>query len=684
MPKKPTDNKKEKEKDTSATKGNASYGAKDIFVLEGLDPVRKRPGMYIGSTGTDGLHHLVWEVVDNCIDEAMAGYAQNITVELFADGSVSVVDDGRGIPVEIHPQTKKSTLETVLTTLHAGGKFGSDAYKVSGGLHGVGVSVVNALSTYLRAEVWKDGGIYEQEFKRGVPVGKVKKIGTAKTTGTRITFMPDSEIFSTIEFSEKRILEHVRQQSFLTRGIRVNFLDRRSEVPKFYGFLFEGGIISFVKHLSRDLKTLTDDIFHTIKSYDKMEVEIAFQYVDDIDARELSFANNIHTPDGGMHLTGFRTSLTRSINAYARAEGYLKEKDENLTAEDMREGLVAVTSLKLPEPQFEGQTKARLGNPNARTAVETVCNEALKEWLEKHPGEARRIVEKVLLASKARKAAKAAKDTVLRKGAMEGFTLPGKLADCSSRNAEESEMFIVEGESAGGTAKSGRDRRTQAILPLKGKILNVEKSRLDKMLANNEIRALVVAMGTAIGEEFNLEKLRYHKIVIMTDADVDGSHIRTLLLTFFYRYFRPIMEAGHFYIAMPPLFQVAAGKDIRYAFSEEEKDKHVKDILELKKSRKGKDVKEEKSPDSPEKEEEVTEEGSTKGVRIQRYKGLGEMSADQLWDTTMDPTTRTLKQVTIEDVEEADRMFNILMGDDVEPRKKFIQAHALSVQNLDI
>lgn len=665
-------------------------------MLEGLDPVRKRPGMYIGSTGTDGLHHLIWEVVDNSIDEAMAGFAKNITVELLPDGSVSVVDDGRGIPVEIHPQTKKSTLETVLTVLHAGGKFGSDAYKVSGGLHGVGVSVVNALSTWLKAEIHKDGGIYQQEYKIGVPQGKVRKVGVATDTGTRITFLPDKTIFNSVEFSDKKILEHVRQQAFLAKGVRVNFIDRREEVPKFYSFLFEGGIVSFVKHIARGMKKLQEDIFYVLKPYEKMEVEVAFTYVDDMEARELSFVNSVHTTDGGMHSTGFRTAVTRTINAYARAEGYLKEKDENFTAEDMREGIVAVISLKIPEPQFEGQTKAKLGNPDARTAVDAVVSEALKDYLEKHPSDARRIIEKVLLAAKARKAAKAAKDTVLRKGALEGFTLPGKLADCTSRSAEESELFIVEGDSAGGTAKSGRDRRTQAILPLRGKILNVEKSRLDKMLANNEIRSLVVALGTAIGDEFDISKLRYHKIVIMTDADVDGSHIRTLLLTFFYRYFRPVVEGGYIYIAQPPLFQVASGKEVRYVFSEEEKDKAIKELLALRAAKSGKkagkleeglaDEEPEVLPEGAGAASEEVVEGieNIKGIRIQRYKGLGEMTASQLWETTMDPKARILKQITVEDAEETDRLFNILMGDDVEPRKKFIQSQASYVQNLDI
>jgi len=476
-----------------------SYEAKDIYVLEGLDPVRKRPGMYIGSTGPDGLHHLIWEVVDNSIDEAMAGYAKNITVELLPDARVSVTDDGRGIPVDIHPQTKKSALETVMTTLHAGGKFGGGSYKVSGGLHGVGVSVVNALSEWLRVEVCRDGGLYVQEYERGKPKAKVKKAGSCSQKGTKVVFFPDAKIFSSLDFSDKRILDHLRQQAYLTKGVRINIFDRREETPSFYGFYFDGGLLSFVKHLARGESAIQEDVFYIHKAHENMEVEAAFVYADDFETKELSFANNIHTTDGGMHLTGFRSALTRSLNNYARAEEYLKEKDENLTSDDVREGLIAVLSVKIPEPQFEGQTKARLGNPEARTGVETVINEALKEFLEKHPQEARRIIDKVTLAAKARRAAKAAKDTVLRKGALEGLALPGKLADCISRHPEESELFIVEGDSAGGSAKSGRDRKTQAILPLKGKILNVEKARLDKMLANQEIRSLVIAIGAAIG-----------------------------------------------------------------------------------------------------------------------------------------------------------------------------------------
>lgn len=664
---------KKQEKPAKTTNSN-NYTAKDIYVLEGLEPVRKRPGMYIGSTGPDGLHHLIWEVVDNSIDEAMAGYAKNITVELLPKGVVAVTDDGRGIPVETHKQTKKSALETVMTTLHAGGKFGGESYKVSGGLHGVGVSVVNALSEWLRVEVSRDGGLFVQEYERGKPKSKVKKVGSSATTGTKVIFLPDKEIFPQIQFNEKVILEHLRQQAYLTPGVRINFLDKRYTPPKFYGFCFEGGIRSLVKFLAEDEELLQENTFYISREYEGILVEAAFLYVDDIETQELSFANNIYTPDGGMHLTGFRSALTRSLNTYARAEGYLKDKDENLTSDDVREGLVAVVSVKLREPQFEGQTKARLGNPPARTAVETVVNEALKDFLEKHPQDARRIVEKVILAAKARLAAKAAKETVLRKGALEGLTLPGKLADCTSKNAAESELFIVEGDSAGGSAKAGRDRRTQAILPVKGKILNVEKARLDKMLANAEIRALVVALGTAIADNFDLSKLRYHKIIIMSDADVDGAHIRTLFLTLFYRYFPQIIEQGYLYIAQPPLYRIQRGKEVRYAYSEAEKDKVIRELGQL---RSGGVT--EKSPVS-----DLEEEGKVSGVSVQRYKGLGEMNPEQLWETTMNPEKRILKQVTIEDARKADKLFHVLMGDTVEPRKQFIQAHASSVRNLDV
>jgi DNA gyrase subunit B len=679
----------DKTNSSSSTRGNASYGAKDIFVLEGLEPVRKRPGMYIGTTGPDGLHHLIWEVVDNSIDEAMAGYAKNITVELLPGNTVSVKDDGRGIPVDLHAQTKKSALETVLTTLHAGGKFASGSYKVSSGLHGVGVSVVNALSEKMRVEVERDGGIFYQEYERGKAKDKVKKIGASNRTGTRVTFSPDPEIFPDIEFNDKRIFDRLRQQAYLTKGVRINFFDRRSEVPIFYGFCFEGGVLSYVKFLAKGKNRLHEDIFYVEKEQQNINVEVAFLYVDDTKTQEMSFANNIFTPDGGTHLTGFRSALTRSINNYARSEGFLKEKDENLTSDDMREGLVAVVSVKVIDPQFEGQTKNRLGTTEARTATENIVGDALKEFLEKHREEAKEIISKVLLTAKARLAAKAARETVLRKGAFEGLTLPGKLADCISKHPEESELFIVEGDSAGGTAKQGRNRHTQAILPLRGKILNVEKSRLDKMLANAEIRALVVAIGTAIGEEFNLDKLRYHKIVIMTDADVDGAHIRTLLLTLFYRHFTKVVEGGYIYIAQPPLFRIQLGKDVRYAFSDIEREKIIEEMMKSASQKSAKGVSKNKEIVSEEISEEVEAESedqirSQRVPSVQRYKGLGEMSATQLWETTMDPEHRIMKQVKVSDAEEADKFFSILMGDDVVPRKNFIQTHASTVQNLDI
>jgi DNA gyrase subunit B len=1154
------------EAEKTSNKGSATYGAKDIFVLEGLEPVRKRPGMYIGTTGPDGLHHLIREVVDNSIDEAMAGYATEVTVELLPNNVVAVTDNGRGIPVEIHPQTKKSTLETVLTTLHAGGKFGGEGYKVSGGLHGVGVSVVNALSEWMKAEIYRDGGIYVQEYVRGVPKGKVKNIGKSKTTGTKITFSPDPQIFPVMGFNDKQILDRLRQQAYLTKGIRINFFDRRgaaapggsaagsgvSAVPVFYGFYFEGGLLSFVKYLARNKNRLHEDIFYVEKEVDKMNIEVAFLYVDDTHVHEMSFANTIYTPDGGTQLTGFRSALTRSLNNFARAEGYLKEKEENLTSEDVREGLVAVVSVKLGDPQFEGQTKNRLGNPEVQTATQAVVGEALKEFLEKHPQEARAIIAKVILTAKARLAAKAARDTVLRKGAFEGLTLPGKLADCTSKSPADSELFIVEGDSAGGcfsgdtkvalvdgrnlsfeelvaedqagkknyaytigsdgnvaiapimhprrtkqnaevirvtldngetivctpdhrfmlrdgsyraagqlvagdslmplyrqhsrlgkritikgyemvfqsnrdfwefthllsdrynveqgvyqkndgdyrhhvdfnklnnnpenlrrvtreehfeihhanldktlhrsdvieqirqlhktpefrakiraamtapkmraqlskrakkqwsdpeykkymtekflefyqnneayreenltrlnqnqkeywnneenvrqqserthayfaehpeqkaalsiiakeqwantglrswraqetqkqwtdvfrakrkiaydetyrrralaalheiymqtgivdieayeklrhetndktllrwdtivdrffdgneekvkdaarhynhavvsiehlteridvydieiaethnfalasgvfvhnSAKQGRNRHTQAILPLKGKILNVERARLDKMLANAEIRALVVAIGTAIGEEFNLEKLRYHKIVIMTDADVDGAHIRTLLLTLFYRYFRSVVDGGYIYIAQPPLYRIQLGKTVRYAFSDEERDTVIAEMQKAGPATKGAGTKAATGGASAkgkkaktvvtdaasladaaaaiEGEEAIavgTDGELTEGApaadgrrmpNIQRYKGLGEMNAEQLWETTMNPENRMMLQVTIDDAEKADKLFDTLMGDAVEPRKNFIQANAANVKNLDL
>lgn len=689
MPKKPIPETKNQIPDTS---NQSSYTAKDIYVLEGLEPVRKRPGMYIGSTGPDGLHHLVWEVVDNSIDEAMAGFAKNITVELLPDNKVAVTDDGRGIPVERHKQTKKSALETVMTTLHAGGKFGGESYKVAGGLHGVGVSVVNALSEWMRVEVCRDGELYVQEYERGKPKHAVKKIGKCGKAGTKVIFSPDPRVFSQISFSSKRILDHLRQQAYLTKGVRINVADSRTKPPLGYGFYFDGGLLSFVKHLAEGKKPLQEDIFYVNKEHDlseegekakskgRIEVECAFTYVNDTTIEELSFANNIHTTDGGMHTTGFRSALTRTINNYARSEGYLKEKDENFIADDVREGLIVVISVKLREPQFEGQTKARLGNPEARSATEAVINETLKEFFEKHPADARVIVEKALLTSKARRAAKAARETVLRKGALEGMTLPGKLADCISRDPSESELFIVEGDSAGGSAKQGRDRRFQAILPLFGKILNIEKARLDKMLSSDKIRTLIIAVGTGIGEEFDLKNIRYHRVIIMSDADVDGSHIRTLYLTLFWRYLRPIIESGYLYIAQPPLYRIQSGKETRYAFSDTEKAKISAELQKLKPQ-----IKKEKAiPEGAAEDEEESGIRKVGGITVQRYKGLGEMSAEELWTTTMNPQNRTLKQVTVEDAREADRLFEVLMGDEVEPRKKFIQAHAQAVQNLDI
>ena len=643
---------KEKEEKTAK---NGNYTAADIYVLEGLDPVRKRPGMYIGSTGVDGLHHLIWEVAHNSIDEAMAGFAKNIRIEIFPDNKVAVTDDGRGIPVETHKQTKKSALETVMCTLHAGGKFGGESYKVSGGLHGVGVSVVNALSEWVRVEVSRDGELWTQEYKRGVPQFKVKKIGKSSSTGTKVIFLPDKEVFEKIEWDFKRVVEHLRQQAFLTKGIKIEIIDQRKLPANYEAFYFDGGLLSFIKYLNQNEKTLQEEPFYVLKEYEKIEVEATFLYNDEVETHELSFANNIHTPDGGMHLTGFRSALTRTLNDYASREGYIKAEGDNLTGDDVREGLTSIVSVKLREPQFEGQTKARLGNPPARTAVETIINESLKDWMEKHPADARRMIEKCLLAAKARKAAKAAKDTVLRKGALEGLTLPGKLSDCSSRDPAESELFIVEGDSAGGSAKQGRDRRTQAILPLKGKILNVEKSRIDKMLLNKEIKALVVAMGTSIAETFNIENLRYHKIILMTDADVDGAHIRTLLLTLLYRYFYALISDGYVYIAQPPLFKVQRGKEFQYAYSEAEKDKVIKEYSK-----------------------------TEKNINLQRYKGLGEMNPAQLWETTMDPNNRVLKRVTIADATEASKLFEILMGEEVAPRRNFIDANALYVKNLDI
>lgn len=631
----------------------SNYTAKDIYVLEGLEPVRKRPGMYIGSTGVDGLHHLIWEVVDNSLDEALAGYASEIRITLLPDNRVMVSDNGRGIPVEKHPQTKKSTLETVMCTLHAGGKFGGESYKIAGGLHGVGVSVVNALSKWLKAEVCRDKGLYVQEYSQGKAKSTTRKRGDCSQLGTTITFEPDPEIFKEITFKWRKILKRMRQQAYLTKGTKIVIDDQRTKLPKSYSFYFEGGIISYVKYLNREQATKHENIFYVSREQDDILVEVAFQYVEDIQGIEEAFANNIYTGEGGMHITGFRTALTRGLNDYARKNAFIKNSDGNLSGDDVREGLTAVISVKLKEPQFEGQTKARLGNPEARGAVEAVVADALEEYLEKHPRDAKAILEKTILAAKARQAARAARETVIRKGALEGLALPGKLADCSNRKPEESELFIVEGDSAGGSCKSGRDRNFQAILPLRGKILNVEKARLDKALASKEVKAIIIALGAAIAEEFNIDKVRYHRIILTLDADVDGSHIRTLLLTLFYRYFPEIIKRGYLYIAQPPLYKLKKGKQLKYAYTEADKKK-------------------------------ILAEMGNEGIEIQRYKGLGEMNPDQLWETTMNPENRVMRQINVQDAKEADKIFDILMGDEVAPRKKFIQTHAKRVQNLDI
>ncbi|MFA4936884.1 MAG: DNA topoisomerase (ATP-hydrolyzing) subunit B [Patescibacteria group bacterium] len=669
-----------------------AYTAEQIQVLEGLEPVRKRPGMYIGNTAKEGLHHLIWEVVDNSIDEAMAGHATTITVVLESGSRVRVEDDGRGIPVEKHKQTGLSALETVLTKLHAGGKFGGEGYKVSGGLHGVGVSVVNALSSFLRAEVKRDGKLWVQEYKRGKASGKVKAERTARGTGTTIIFEPDPEIFTVLEYDWRIVLDHLRQQAYLTKGVKIVVSDERIKGKyQSYIFYFEGGVASYVKHLNVHVEAKHDKVFYVSKEVDGILVEAGLQYSDEYKETVFSFANNIYTVEGGMHLIGFRTALTRTLNAYGRTRGFIKEKDENLSGEDVREGLTAVISIKLKNPQFEGQTKAKLGNAEVRPVVESIVGDALAIYLEENPRDGEAILGKCLLASRARLAARAARESVLRKGALDGFTLPGKLADCSSGDPKESELFIVEGDSAGGSAKQGRDRYFQAILPLRGKILNVEKSRLDKMLSNNEVKSLVIAMGTNIGEQFDLNELRYGRIIIMTDADVDGAHIRTLLLTLFFRHFQAIIQSGHLYIAQPPLYRLQKGKESLYVYSDNELDSALKKFKSLKekeipvkgKTKASKEILEATDTNAP--AEEQSEVVSTQaGVNMQRYKGLGEMNPEQLWETTMNPATRLMKQVTIEDAAKADEIFDILMGSDVAPRKRFIHTHAKNVKNLDI
>ena len=628
---------------------NSSYGADQITVLEGLSAVRKRPGMYIGTTDVAGLHHLIWEIVDNAIDEAMAGFCTEIKLMIRKDGGLSVHDNGRGIPVEKHKKTGKSALETVLTVLHAGGKFGDGGYKVSGGLHGVGVSVVNALSETLIAEVYRDQKVYSQSYSRGEAKKGLEVVGKSEETGTKITFYPDPEIFESTEFNFETVMNRVRQQAYLTKGVSIEVTDERDgNRCKFY---FEGGIKSYVRHLNKNKETIGDVVYVEQEAKEGV-VEVALQYTNAFQDQIYSFANNIHTTEGGMHVTGFKSALTRTINHYARKNELLKEKDGNLTADDVREGLTAIISVKLQDPQFEGQTKSKLGNAEMRTVVETAFNEAFSEYLEENPNEAKGVIGKCHLAARARMAARAARDTVIRKGALEGMTLPGKLADCSSRNPEDSEIFIVEGDSAGGSAKQGRDREHQAILPLRGKILNVEQARMDRILGNTEIKALIIALGVGIGEAFDSSRLRYDKVVIMTDADVDGAHIRTLLLTLFYRYFKPVVEEGHIYIAQPPLFKIWHGSKIVYAYNEEQRIEALKSF-----------------PDKH---------------SLQRYKGLGEMNPDQLWETTMDPSRRKLLRVTIDDAEAADRIFDTLMGAEVLPRKKFITSHAKKVENLDI
>lgn len=711
--------KKDEDKKISKPAEKAgNYGAEKISVLEGLEPVRRRPGMYIGSTGVDGLHHLVWEIFDNSRDEAMGGYANRIEVTLLPGNRVRVADNGRGIPVDVHPKTKVSALETVMTTLHAGGKFGGEdsGYKVSGGLHGVGASVVNALSIYTRAEVHRDGGKYVQEYSQGKKKASVKKIGSSKDTGTIITFEPDNEIFfakdtkEPLQFNWNTIASHLRQQAYLVRGLRIHIIDAREWDPLSMGskkslapedviwfsdlglelpsttFYFEGGLVSLVKFYNKLQKPIHSNVFYVEKESDNVLVEVALQYVDDISPRIVPFANNIYNPEGGTHITGFKMALTRVLNTYAKKNNLSKESDGAFTGDDVLEGLMAVVSVKLQEIQFEGQTKGKLGSTEAQGAVSTVFGEAFTAFLEENPNEAKAIINKSLLAMRARKAAKAAKDSVLRKGALEGMTLPGKLADCQVKDAEAAELFIVEGDSAGGTAKMGRDRKTQAILPLRGKILNVERARLDKMLASEQIKNLVIAMGTSIGDTFEVDKIRYHKIIIATDADVDGAHIRTLILTLMYRYFREVVDAGYLYIAQPPLYKIKKGKEMFYAYSDEDRDKILgKDVANLDDMLESEDENTGKEEEAEEEEEKNSSAGGKKSnkIHIQRYKGLGEMNADELWETTMDPTNRVLKQVNIKDAEKASEIFDMLMGSEVPPRKSFIQANA-KYANLDI
>jgi DNA gyrase subunit B len=650
----------------------SEYSADQIQVLEGLEPVRKRPGMYIGGTGIEGLHHLVWEIVDNGIDEALAGHATEVTVTLLADGGVTITDNGRGIPTDIHPKTGKSTVETVLTVLHAGGKFGGGGYKVSGGLHGVGVSVVNALSTQLIVTVHLGGKLYQQEYERGVPKADLKVIGKTDKTGTEITFYPDETIFESVVLNYDTILDKLRHQAYLTKGVRTSIRDEKT--GNSYGFYFEGGIQSYVKHLNYGKDVIDDDIFYVDKQVKDAQIEIALQYTDGFNETIKQFANNVVNPDGGTHLTGFRTALTRVINDYARKVGLLKEKEENLTGEDCREGMTAIILVKLPDPQFEGQTKNKLGNPEIRGYVDQVMAEYFNYYLEEHPAIGRKVVGKALLAARARKAARAARENIIRKGVLDGASMPGKLADCSSKDPKNSEIYLVEGDSAGGSAKSGRDSKTQAILPLRGKVLNVERARLDKMLANNEILSLIKALGVGIEDSFSIDGLRYDRIIIMTDADVDGSHISTLLLTFFFRFMKPVIDGGHLYLAKPPLFELVkpGRKNSVFIYDEEELEKVLAETIAKRKT--------DGSKVDPN-DDRIKQAGF---IEQKRYKGLGEMDAEQLFETTMNPEQRVLVQVRVDDAEKADAIFNKLMGTEVELRKNFIQTHAKFVKDLDI
>jgi len=639
---------------TKTVRGASDYGADAIQVLEGLEAVRRRPGMYIGSTDVRGLHHLVWEIVDNSIDEAMAGYATHIEIRLLPDGSLRNTDNGRGVPVGMQKQTGRDALEVVHTVLHAGGKFGGGGYKVSGGLHGVGVSVVNALSEWLKVETARDGKIWGQEYRRGDPVAPVKLIGPSHGRhGTTTVFKPDSEVFDTVDFNFDTIAQRVRESAYLTKGVHIRLVDARTDPEREKSFYFEGGIASFVRHLNKDRETLGNRPIAIERKDGSTSIEVAIQYNDGYAETVLAFANNIHTIDGGTHVTGFRAALTGCLNDWARRQGIIKDTKDNLSGDDVREGLTAVISVKMTDPQFEGQTKAKLGNAEVKGQVQAAVTEGLTQYLDENPGDGRRIIEKSMTAQRAREAARKARDLVIRKSALEGSALPGKLADCQERDPERSELYIVEGDSAGGSAKQGRDRRFQAILPMFGKMLNVEKARLDKVLGSEKIRPLIIALGTGIGDTFDISKLRYHKVILLADADVDGAHIRTLLMTFFFRNMIDIVQAGHLYIAQPPLYRVSTGKVTRYAHDEKERDRIIKEM-------------------------------KVKNLTTQRFKGLGEMNADQLWDTTMNPETRTLLRVDIDDIADAELYFSKLMGEKVEPRRDWIKAEARKVQNLDV